>query len=173
MENTLYNQIIAIQNGAVHHIKNLIPIFENIINKYSRQLNGEDTKQDLYVFLIQLIYKLPIHSTSFCNDKQILAYISKSLKFEYIRLSKLHSKISSNEYFLSDILDFPAKHTTYNIEIIDLFKNLNDIEKNILSLIFIKGFTVSEIAKSTHKSRQAINQSKIRALGKLKNYAVY
>ena len=36
-------------------ILDILDIFDNIINKYSRKLNGEDTKQDLYVFLIKLI----------------------------------------------------------------------------------------------------------------------
>lgn len=31
-------------------ILDILAIFDNIINKYSRKLNGEDTKQDLYVF---------------------------------------------------------------------------------------------------------------------------
>ena len=63
-------------------------IFDNIINKYSRKLNGEDTKQDLYVFLIKLINNIDEVIIINYEDKQVLSYFSKALKNEYIRLSK-------------------------------------------------------------------------------------
>ena len=72
-------------------------IFENIINKYSRKLNGEDTKQDLYVFLIKLINNIDELTIINYEDKQVLSYFSKSLKNEYIRLSKKNDIEKSNQ----------------------------------------------------------------------------
>ena len=69
-------------------ILDILAIFDNIINKYSRKLNGEDTKQDLYVFLIKLIKNIDELTIINYEDKQVLSYFSKSLKNEYIRLSK-------------------------------------------------------------------------------------
>lgn len=69
-------------------ILDILAIFDNIINKYSRKLNGEDTKQDLYVFLIKLIKNIDELSIVNYEDKQVLSYFSKALKNEYIRLSK-------------------------------------------------------------------------------------
>ncbi|WP_366945706.1 sigma factor-like helix-turn-helix DNA-binding protein [uncultured Clostridium sp.] len=47
---------------------------------------------------------------------------------------------------------------------------LNDYEKNIIKLIIINGYSPAEIAKKMGKSRQAINQAKIRPLNNLKNF---
>ena len=85
----LRNKIIEIQNGNKDNIYDILIIFDNILNKYSRLLDNEDTKQDLIIFLIGLFDKIPIYK--FNNERQILSYISKSIKYEYIRLSKINS----------------------------------------------------------------------------------
>lgn len=76
------------KNNKDESMLDILAIFDNIINKYSRKLNGEDTKQDLYVFLIKLIKNIDELSIVNYEDKQVLSYFSKSLKNEYIRLSK-------------------------------------------------------------------------------------
>lgn len=76
------------KNNKDESMLDILAIFDNIINKYSRKLNGEDTKQDLYVFLIKLINNIDELSIVNYEDKQVLSYFSKSLKNEYIRLSK-------------------------------------------------------------------------------------
>ena len=56
MNKELIFKIIAVKKyNKDESILDILAIFDNIINKYSRKLNGEDTKQDLYVFLIKLI----------------------------------------------------------------------------------------------------------------------
>lgn len=92
MKYNLLNIIIDAKNKDIESINKLLLIFKNIINKYSRQLDGEDTKQDLSLFLIKLIDNIDITSASKYNDKQLLSYISKSLKNEYIKLSKKNVK---------------------------------------------------------------------------------
>ena len=56
-----------------------------------------------------------------------------------------------------------------NIEVLDSIKNLNTYEKNIIKMVVLNGYSVSEVAKKTGKSRQAISQVKNRAISKLKN----
>ena len=46
---------------------------------------------------------------------------------------------------------------------------LNENEYQVLYLIYSKGYTTAEIARTSHKSRQAVNQLKKRALIKIKN----
>ena len=55
-----------------------------------------------------------------------------------------------------------------NIEVLDAIKNLNSYEKSIIKRVVLNGDSVSEVAKKTGKSRQAINQVKNRAISKLK-----
>ena len=48
MNKELIFKIIDVKkNNNNEGILDILAIFENIINKYSRKLNGEDTKQDL------------------------------------------------------------------------------------------------------------------------------
>lgn len=84
------------KNNKDESMLDILAIFDNIINKYSRKLNGEDTKQDLYVFLIKLINNIDELSIVNYEDKQVLSYFSKSLKNEYIRLSKKNDRRKNN-----------------------------------------------------------------------------
>ncbi len=93
MSKDLIFKIRNIQNNKnSKDILEILNTFDSIINKYSRKLNGEDTKQDLYVFLINLIHNINYNSIVNYEDKQLLSYLSKSLKHEYIRLSKKNDK---------------------------------------------------------------------------------
>ena len=48
MNKELIFKIIAVKKyNKDESILDILAIFDNIINKYSRKLNGEDTKQDL------------------------------------------------------------------------------------------------------------------------------
>ena len=46
---------------------------------------------------------------------------------------------------------------------------LNENEYQVIRLIYMEGYTSAEIARMANKSRQAVNQIKIRALKKIKN----
>lgn len=167
MKYDLLNIIIAAKNKDIESINKLLLIFKNIINKYSRQLDGEDTKQDLSLFLIKLIDNIDISSDSKYNDKQLLSYISKSLKNEYIRLSKKRTKIYLTETIDNNYINNESINLDSNIEILDSLNYLTDYEKWILQKIFFSGYTVTELSKTLNKSRQSVNQVKKRALNKL------
>ena len=149
-------------------ILDILAIFDNIINKYSRKLNGEDTKQDLYVFLIKLIKNIDELSIVNYEDKQVLSYFSKALKNEYIRLSKKNDRRKNNEDYNCEDRVWGYNFIESNIEVVDSIKNLNNYEKKIIKMVVLNGYSVSEVAKKTGKSRQAISQVKNRAISKLK-----
>ena len=106
-------------------ILDILAIFDNIINKYSRKLNGEDTKQDLYVFLIKLIKNIDELSIVNYEDKQVLSYFSKALKNEYIRLSKKNDRRKNNEDYNYEEIVWGYDFIESNIEVLDSIKNLN------------------------------------------------
>lgn len=162
----LRNKIIEIQNGNKDNIYDILIIFDNILNKYSRLLDNEDTKQDLIIFLIGLFDKIPTYK--FNNERQILSYISKSIKYEYIRLSKINSRKLSNEVYINEDTEIYYNFDSSDLEFLDLINILNESEKNILKLFFVENFSISEISKLMNVSRQAINQNKNRAIKKLK-----
>lgn len=168
MRYDLLDIIIKAKRKDNESIHNILIIFENIINKYSRLLDGEDTKQDLNLFLIKLINNINLDSNSQYNNKQLLSYISKSLKNEYIRLSKKKCKIHMFEQLDDDKITNKSINLDTNIEILDTLNHLTEYERWILSQIFFSGYTVNELSKTLRKSRQSVNQVKKRALDKLK-----
>ena len=169
MNKELIFKIIDVKkNNNNEGILDILAIFDNIINKYSRKLNGEDTKQDLYVFLIKLINNIDELSIVNYEDKQVLSYFSKSLKNEYIRLSKKNDRRKNNEDYNCEDRVWGYNFIESNIEVVDSIKNLNNYEKKIIKMVVLNGYSVSEVAKKTGKSRQAISQVKNRAISKLK-----
>ena len=156
------------KNNKDESMLDILAIFDNIINKYSRKLNGEDTKQDLYIFLIKLINNIDELSIVNYEDKQVLSYFSKSLKNEYIRLSKKNDRRKNNEDYNCEDRVWGYNFIESNIEVVDSIKNLNNYEKKIIKMVVLNGYSVSEVAKKTGKSRQAISQVKNRAISKLK-----
>lgn len=156
------------KNNKDESMLDILAIFDNIINKYSRKLNGEYTKQDLYVFLIKLINNIDELSIVNYEDKQVLSYFSKSLKNEYIRLSKKNDRRKNNEDYNCEDRVWGYNFIESNIEVVDSIKNLNNYEKKIIKMVVLNGYSVSEVAKKTGKSRQAISQVKNRAISKLK-----
>ena len=169
MNKELIFKIIDVKkNNKDESMLDILAIFDNIINKYSRKLNGEDTKQDLYVFLIKLINNIDELSIVNYEDKQVLSYFSKSLKNEYIRLSKKNDRRKNNEDYNCEDRVWGYNFIESNIEVVDSIKNLNNYEKKIIKMVVLNGYSVSEVAKKTGKSRQAISQVKNRAISKLK-----
>ena len=168
ISDVIFKIIDVKKNNKDESMLDILAIFDNIINKYSRKLNGEDTKQDLYVFLIKLINNIDELSIVNYEDKQVLSYFSKSLKNEYIRLSKKNDRRKNNEDYNCEDRVWGYNFIESNIEVVDSIKNLNNYEKKIIKMVVLNGYSVSEVAKKTGKSRQAISQVKNRAISKLK-----
>lgn len=168
MDKELVVNIIEAKKGNNDAIVKVLNVFDNIINKYSRKLNGSDTKQELYVFLMNLIRSIEYNSIIKYEDKQILAYFSKALKNEYIKLSKENDRKNKNEIYNGNEIVCSSYSIDSDIEVLDYIKILNDYERYIINMVVFNGYKISEIANNTGKSRQAINQVKNRALKKLR-----
>ncbi|OOB76494.1 hypothetical protein AXF41_12020 [Clostridium haemolyticum] len=77
----------------------LIEKFRPLINKYARKLNYDGADSDLIISFICIIKAIPIKTNPNLKEtKQIVGYISNSIRYKYIELSKKHSNsISSLE----------------------------------------------------------------------------
>ena len=169
MNLSLYEIIRQAQQGETKSIEYILLIFSKQLKSYSRKAGSEDMQQDLFIFLLELIPKLPMERDDFKNEKIILAYISKNIKNEYIRLSKKKSMVDAKEVELS--YDFEIcynAHIEDGILMKDLFRYLKQNEIEIINLIYFSGFSVKEIAKKKQVTRQAINKIKNHALSKLR-----
>lgn len=131
-------------------------------------MDGEDTKQDLIIHLIKLVNNMPIDNKNLFEDKNIVGYIAKSIRNEYIKLSKKRNKININEMELSLQIEISHEDSEPEFEILDMFKVLTKKEAYIMKLLYVYYLSVNEIADYMKISRQAVNQSKNRALKKIK-----
>ena len=147
--------------------------FERLLRKYARLLNYEDAYSDLVAFFLELLLSDNIKKLEGKPDAVIVNYIDTAVKNEYIKLSKL----AKRKYVLYSELDDQERfavetHYTYRQPeqlswTIDS-KKLTNWEKYVLKMIFECGLTIQEIAELSGKSRQAINQTKLKALAKLR-----
>jgi len=169
MGDNIYNKLKKAKNGDKYYLEEIIKLFNPLISKYSRLLDGEDTKQDLSLHLIKTIDKISINKECFFEDKFIVSYISKSIRNEYIRLSKVKYKKILNEVQLNTEIEIGYENFVSEIEFLDIFKVLTENESYIMKLIYIYYLSVSEVANHMKISRQAVNQAKNRALLKIKN----
>jgi RNA polymerase sigma factor (sigma-70 family) len=169
VDKAIYKTIIEYQkNYNNEYMDNVIDIFSNQINKYARLLDGDDTKQTLLIFLIELIRKLNMNNEYLKNEKILLSYISKSLKHKYIKLSKKKDTLNLETELNYDI-EIQSNESLNDLTIYsDILNELKYKEREIIKLIYIYGYSAKEIAEFKHISRQAINQTKKRALNKIK-----
>ena len=110
MNNEMFVKIMNIKKGNNDELIEVIEMFKPLIRKYSKMIDGEDTEQDLKIFLINLLNKIPVDSDRLYEDKSIFAYIAKSLRIEYIKLSKKRDKKILNEVCILYLTCVPNFH---------------------------------------------------------------
>ena len=169
MEKSLYQLAMEAKRGDKPSMMSLIQMFYPLINKYSRKLNYDGASTDLVINLIEVIKDLPIHNLK--KQKNIIAYISKSTRYKYIKLSKKYNKICNSEIELDEnLLECNLNNSIDdNIIVLDLMDRLSKKQRSIIEKIFIEGFNESQIAREFKISRQAVNSTKKRALDNLKD----
>lgn len=164
---TLYNKIYTYQKlHDKSDLNELIEQFKPLLKKYASKVSFEDSMQDLIVTFIETLNKIPLNRIK--DEKYILSYINTSVKNGYIKISSKNAKHSN--IFCSDILENMIKEydDISRVEMIDLLGILSNREKCILYYIFFKNIPIEIISKKFNTSRQYINQTKLKALKKLK-----
>lgn len=153
----------------------LLEMFDKLLKKYARLLGTEDAYEELRLFFFELLDKLK--SKELCSDSDGYAvnYISKSVKNQYIALSKARN--SRREDTFSDMSEeqmiyveqIAATDDRVDISLyFPLGNKLSEREKVILQQIFVDEYSIEEIAQQLNISRQAVNQAKNRALNKIR-----
>lgn len=168
MGNWICEELIKYRNGNNTSLEKIINTFNPLISKYSRLLDGEDTKQDLALYLIKVINKISIEKNNFLEDKAIFVYIAKSIRNEYIKLSQKADKKRVNETELNLDVEIGYEDFESEMELLDLFNVLTEKEAYVMKLIYVHYLSISEVADFMEVSRQSINQTKNRALKKLR-----
>jgi len=153
----------------------MINRFDRLLIKYARILAYEDSYNDLLLFFIELLLKIKNSSIIMRDDAVIVNYIATSVKNHYIKLLK-QSEINRTFAFseLSESQKYCVEQSSacqLELGIKEYCQDnavLTDLEQQILIMVFEEGYSIAEIARRTQKTRQAINQTKNRALRKMR-----
>ncbi|MEA4894687.1 MAG: sigma-70 family RNA polymerase sigma factor [Oscillospiraceae bacterium] len=154
----------------------LVNRFNPLLKKYSRMLYYEDAYNDLLVDFLEMTKSMQINRIYRNEDAGVVSYIATSIHNSYIkRLIQikhyhaiiLYSDLTEDEQFhIESICSTVDKYSEYDYSTI---KNiLTESEMSIITSIYFMGYTVAETSHFYGISRQAINQTKLRALEKLK-----
>lgn len=154
----------------------LIQKFNPLLKKYAYKLHYEDAYDDLLIDFIGFLNDMEIENINNKSEGGIVNYVCSSIHSSYIkRLIRikpfqkflLYSELSDAELdYVESISSISDTYVEY-----DAIYNekLTRSEARILQLIYLYGYTATEIATYYGISRQAVNQMKKRALGKLKD----
>lgn len=153
----------------------LLEMFDKLLKKYARLLGTEDAYEELRLFFFELLDRLKQKRLCSDSDGYAVNYISKSVKNQYIALSKARN--SRREDTFSDMSEEQMIYveqiaaTDDRVDISSYFPSENKLserEKIILQQFFVDDYSIEEIAQQLNISRQAVNQAKNRALNKIR-----
>lgn len=176
MRDGLYETILSYQAGDKECAWDVIQQFNPLLKKYAYFLGCEDGYEELSVQLLSMLKKINLSSFTSKNDAVLISYIQKTVHNAYIQLSKKKNKYQRLVLW-DDLNPFDAAYCELNnsrvdsyerVILQDLKKILNRNEYTVISLLYLEGLSVAEIAKRAKKTRQAINQTKNNALKKLR-----
>ena len=168
----IHKQILDYQGGDANAALELVEKFKPLIKRYAFFLHREASFEDLQCFLLSMLKTWDTSRLSSTDDATVTRYIANSVKNEYIALSKQQAKERGTSYLedatLPQALEYAQKTSTCDqydqLTLQDLHKVLNEYEFAIVYAIYFEQRSVAEVARQKHKTRQAINQTKIKAL---------
>lgn len=179
MNNKLYELVDKAKQGDKECILLIIEKFRPLVNKYSRYLNYDGADSDLIINLIEIVKNIPIFKNEDMKKEEcIVGYISNSLRYKYIKLSKKHSHIYNIETELTEgtmygeLNNSVESNVENRIVINNALDKLSKKQKYIIQKIFEYGYKDSEIARELNISRQAVYKTKKKVLEKLKKELV-
>lgn len=167
--------VINAQAGNQEAMLQLIARFQPLLKKHARILNYEDSYNDLVLRFIETIHNAKIDTIKNKSEGAIVNYIARSVYHSYCKLveqaiAQRTSPYSLDELSRQQLYSSDAYHSP-EAEALEFPKNLlTPYEEQILRLIYERDLSISKIAQKNNISRQAINQVKLRAECKLRNY---
>lgn len=168
--------IINAQHNDDNSMINLINKFDPLFKKYAWKLYHEDSYTDIVAFFIELIHSINVKKLTNPSDPGIITYINRAVHNYYCH--KVKEIVRQKQEIVMADLTSEQMHllqskssTTDSINVfaeLELEKYLTQKEYIVIYLIFSEGYSAEDIAKIKNQSRQSINQTKKRALEKIK-----
>lgn len=168
--------LVRAQRGDEEAMLELIKRFQPLLRKYAKKLRYDDAYEDCRLFFIELIKSVDLKKLNTLEDPGVISYIKVSVAHFYgkkIRKMKeeereiAFSELTEEQRYYVEARTAKQDEQDFLAELgVDRLLNAN--EKGILYLVYAKGYTTAEIARKYHKSRQTVNQLKMRTLKKLR-----
>lgn len=169
MENGLLCALIKkFRNQDMSAFAMIYDEFKKLIYHYSGKLQDDDAVQELTLYLIELLYNIPLNKFSNPKENGMKRYIAVALKNKYLAISDKNRKYIKfcDELELvpdyDDVLD--------NISVKEALKCLSPKQRMVIIYKYIYCLPDSEIAQMVGISRQAVNGLKNRGLIMLKEF---
>jgi RNA polymerase sigma factor (sigma-70 family) len=166
------------QAGDSEATLTLIKKFNPLLKKYAKKLYYDDAYNDLLLDFIELLHNIRLNRIRGPNERFLVSYICTSIRSSYIKrlisLKKLrnyipYSALSEGQLYYAEAAS--ATSDPYlRLEITGFEKLLTQSELSIIKMIYLLDYTVTETADIYGISRQAVNQTKKRALQKLEKW---
>jgi hypothetical protein len=166
--------ILNAQAGNDDSILIMVDKFNPLLKKYSYKLSYDD---DLLADFLDLIKNIDMSRLRHNCEGGIVSYICKSIYSSYINKSKTNCKYFQSTIPFSGLNENEKYYAELSLSTVDrddalLVSSLNEIlnqhEFCIIYTIYFLGYSSADIAQSSGTSRQAVNQTKRRALEKLR-----
>jgi len=176
MDGFLY-QLQQARSANMDGVVEVVKSFQSQIQKYERRMgkDGEDIRQNLTLFLLELIQKPYMDEKKFPNDITAISYISRGLKHEFFHLCEKTNKYPSYEVELDQEICI-ADYTDTEQEAIrksmveSVWQYVTPKEASVLYDIYYRELSIYEVSQKEDVSIQAVNQTKKRALEKIRNH---
>lgn len=176
MGDELFRNIKDYQMGSGDSALYILNKFAPIIKRYTFLLQDEDAMSEIQYQLLKLVKEMDLPAMRSTSEGALVKYIEKIVRSKYIALIKgqiKQRKITAlddlNPYDLFQYNQKSSQHEAYDgLLLHDLEQILCPSECTVIYLLYFENFTITEIAARLHKSRQAVNQTKLKALAKLR-----
>lgn len=170
----LYRLLKAVQVGDEKAIEQFFEQFHKLFDKYAKKLSDEDAYDELCLRMYEMICKWDLEKMQ-KEDKFFLSYLRKTCHNDYITISKQERKerripfADLSEQQTYRILSELQESDEYQHLILqDMAKVLTPFEYEGLVALYFRDVSTAQLSAIVGKSRQYVNQTKRRALQKLK-----
>lgn len=168
--------LVKAQQGDEKAMLELINRFQPLLKKYAKKLGYDDAYEDCLLFFIELVKTMDLKRVNTLNDQAVVSYIKVSVTHFYGKMIRrilqegreiAFSELTEEQRYYIEAKSAKQDEQNFFMEL-GLDRLLNPYEKTILYLVYAKGYTTAEIARKYHKSRQSVNQLKMRILKKIR-----
>lgn len=158
-----------VKNKDMSRFGELLGVFERLICHFAGKLALDDARQELTVFLLELIYTLNTDRFLPDESEELNKYIAVCIRNQYISISKKRQK---SFFELSESCDSVSDYGEFenSLALKEGMSRLSERQRSTIVLRYICGYSDAEIADRLAITRQAVNRLERRGLEILREY---